>query len=76
MSCTTREKFSSQASPEVLAGLRQIAKIQGRPFHAVLDEALREYIYRHQKERIRGSVMDAFGCSLDEFGELYRELAK
>ena len=43
-----REKFSSQASPEVLAALRQIAQAQGRQFQAVLDEALREYIERQQ----------------------------
>jgi len=30
MSTATREKFSSQAAPEVLAALRQIAESQGR----------------------------------------------
>ena len=35
----TREKFSSQAAPDVLAALRQIAENQGRQFQAVLDEA-------------------------------------
>ena len=49
MTTPTREKFSSQAAPEVLAALRQIAENQGRQFHAVLDEALRDYIYRQQK---------------------------
>ena len=48
---TLREKFSSQASPEVLAALRQIAESQGRQFQAVLDEAMRDYIDRQQKER-------------------------
>jgi hypothetical protein len=42
-----REKFSSQASPEVLAALRQIAESQGRQFQAVLDEAMQDYIDRH-----------------------------
>lgn len=42
MSATTREKFSSQASPEVLAALRQIAESEGRQFQVVLDEALRD----------------------------------
>lgn len=70
------EKFSSQAAPEVLAALRQIAETQGRQFQAVLDEALRDYIERHQTERPRRHVMDAFASSRDEFDNLYRELAK
>ena len=34
-------KFSSQANPEVLNTLREIAEAEGRKFHAVLDEAFR-----------------------------------
>ena len=73
---TLREKFSSQASPEVLAALRQIAESQGRQFQAVLDEAMRDYIDRQQKERPRRHVMTTFASSLAEFDSLYRELAK
>lgn len=37
MTATVREKFSSQAAPDVLAALRQIAENQGRhQFQAVL----------------------------------------
>ena len=71
-----REKFSSQAAPEVLAALRLIAEAQGRQFQAVLDDALRDYIARQQKERPRRHVMTSFASSLDEFDRLYRELAK
>ena len=71
-----REKFSSQAAPDVLAALRQIAESQGRQFQAVLDDALRDYIDRQQKERPRRHVMAALASSLDEFDTLYRELAK
>ncbi len=76
MTPITREKFSSQATPEVLAALRQIAEAEGRQFQAVLDEAMREYIDRRQKERPRNHVMAAFASSLEEFDSLYRELAK
>lgn len=76
MSASIREKFSSQAAPEVLAALRQLAEAQGRQFQAVLDEALRDYIDRHQKERPRRHMMTSFASSLDEFDTLYRELAK
>lgn len=76
MSTLAREKFSSQAAPEVLAALRQIAESQGRQFQAVLDEAMRDYIDRQQKERPRRHVMAAFADSVEEFDDLYRELAK
>jgi hypothetical protein len=76
MSSVIREKFSSQAAPEVLAALRQIAEIQGRQFQAVLDDALRDYIDRQQKERPRRHVLEAFAASVDEFDSLYQKLAK
>lgn len=76
MTTIVREKFSSQASPEVLAALRRIAESQGRQFQAVLDDALREYIDRQQKERPRRHVMAAFASSVEEFDSLYRELPK
>jgi predicted transcriptional regulator len=76
MSTATREKFSSQAAPEVLAALREIAQQQGRQFQAVLDDALRDYIDRKQSEHPRRHVMASFAASLDEFDSLYRELAK
>jgi hypothetical protein len=70
------EKFSSQASPEVLAELRQIAENQGRQFQAVLDEALRDYIDRQQKKHPRRHVMASFASSLEEFDSLHENLAK
>jgi NADH:ubiquinone oxidoreductase subunit C len=76
MSTAVREKFSSQAAPEVLAALRQLAESQGRQFQAVLDEAMRDYLDRHQTERPRKHVMASFASSLEEFDSLYRELAK
>jgi hypothetical protein len=76
MATAVREKFSSQATPEVLSMLRQIAESEGRQFQAVLDEALREYIERKQKGRPRRHVVEAFAQSVDEFDDLYRELAK
>jgi hypothetical protein len=76
MTPAVREKFSSQAAPEVLAALRKLAEAQGRQFQAVLDEALRDYIDRQQRERPRRHVMASFASSLEEFDSLYRELAK
>lgn len=76
MTTAIREKFSFQAAPDVLAALRQIAESQGRQFQVVLDDALRDYIDRQQRERPRRHVMASFASSLDEFDTLYRELAK
>ena len=76
MTIAVREKFSSQAAPDVLAALRQLAESQGRQFQAVLDEALRDYLDRHQADKPRRHVMASFATSLEEFDNLYRELAK
>lgn len=73
---TAREKFSTQAAPEVLTALKKIAESEGRPIQEVLDEALREYIERKEKGQPRRPAMDAFAQSLSEFDQLYRELAK
>lgn len=71
-----REKFSSQADPELLAELRGIAGNEGRQFQAVLEDAMRDYIERHAKDRPRRHVLEALGDSLEDFDDLYRELAK
>ena len=76
MPTAVRQKFSSQASPQVLAELRKIAATEGRQFQSVLDEALRDYIARKETSRPRRLVMEAFARSVDEFDALYRELAK
>jgi len=73
---TAREKFSSQADPKVLANLRQVADKEGRQFQSVLEDALVEYLERHQTERPRAHVLEAFGMSMQEFDELYKKLAK
>lgn len=73
---TASENITSQASPEVIAALQQIAESEGRQLETVLDEALREYIERKAKPLPRRHVIDAFSESLEEFDVLYRELAK
>lgn len=55
---------SIAASPEVFAALRRIAEAQGRQSRAELDDALREYIDRQQKERPRRHVVAPFAQSL------------
>jgi len=71
-----REKFSSQADPELLAALREAAQGEGRQFQAVLEDAMRDYVERGAKDRPRRHVLQALGESLEDFDDLYRELAK
>jgi predicted transcriptional regulator len=73
---TKREKFSSQADEEILASARNLAQSQGRQFQSILEDALAEYVERHQTERPRAHVMEAFGLSMEEFDELYQKLAQ
>ncbi len=69
-------KFSSQAEPEVLEELQEIAAREGRQFQAVLGEAMREYLARRRQQAPRRNVLEAFEASLKERDELYRALAK
>ena len=71
-----REKFSSQADPELLAALREAAQGEGRQFQVVLEDAMRDYVERGAKDRPRRHVLQALGESLEDFDDLYRELAK
>ena len=71
-----REKFSSQADKHILAQARALAASEGRQFQSILEEALTEYLERHQVERPRAHVMEAFGLSMDEFDDLYQKLAQ
>ena len=73
---TALRKFSSQAEPEVLEALQQIAAREGRQFQAVLGDAMREYLARKRGQVPRRNVLEAFHDSLRERDELYRSLAK
>ena len=69
-------KFSSQANPEILLALHQIANIEGKKFHAVLDEAFRDFLSKKGVTTPNSQVMSSFARSLQEFEDLYKKLAK
>jgi predicted transcriptional regulator len=69
-------KFSSQADPEVLEAMQQLAARQGRQFQAVLGEAMRAYLSVQQAQSPRRKVLEAFDASLKAHDELYRSLSK
>ena len=71
-----RQKFSSRASPELLAALGDIARREGRPFQAVLEDALKQYIENHAGQRPCASVKAHFEASVERnrrLGELLAE---
>lgn len=76
MSATTLCKFSSQANPDVLNTLREIANAEGRKFHSILDEAFRDFLSKKGMTQPNTKVMSAFAQSLQDFEQLYKELAK
>ena len=73
---TTREKFSSQASPELLSKMREIARSDGRHFQAVLEEAMRDYIEGRTHSKVRPEVMAHFRASLERNRRLFELLAE
>ena len=73
---TTRAKFSSQASPELLAGMREIARKEGRHFQAVLEEAMVNYIESKARDKVRPEVMAHYRASVERHRRLYELLAQ
>ena len=72
----SREKFSSQASPELLAAIREIAHTEGRQLQAVLEDALRQYIESRAEKMPRSAVMAHFQASVERNRRLGELLAK
>ena len=73
---TARVKFSSQADPELLTAMRQIARSDGRHFQAVLEDAMSHYIESRTNQQVRPEVMAHYHASVERHRLLYRLLAK
>ena len=71
----TREKFSSQASPDLLAKMRQIARNDGRHFQAVLEDAMWVYVESRERPNVRPAVMAHFRASVERNRRLMELLA-
>jgi hypothetical protein len=72
----TREKFASQADPEILAAMRAVAAEEGRQLQAVLEDAMREYLARRSGAAVDPAVAEALAASIAEFDSLYERLAR
>ena len=72
-----REKFSSQASPELLADVREIARQDGRHFPGeFLRMLLRTYVENRALDKPRAAVMAHFQASVERNRRLGELLAK
>ena len=72
----TREKFSSQASPDLLAAMRKVARDEGRHFQAVLEDAMQEYLDNKVRGKVRPEVMAHYRASVERHRHLYELLAQ
>ena len=73
---TQKVKYSSQASPQTLAEMREIARSEGRQFQAVLQEAMEEYIANRSRATPRPEVMAHFRASVERNRRLAELLAE
>ena len=71
----TREEFSSQAPPDLLAKMREIAQDDGRHFQEVLEEAMWVYIESRERPNVRPEVMTHYRASLERNRRLMELLA-
>jgi hypothetical protein len=72
----TREKFSTQADPHLLAEMRRIAASQGRQFQSIIEEAFTDFIDKQKQDKPRPHVMAQFQASVGKNDELGRLLAQ
>ena len=72
----TRDRFATRVDHDLLAGVRALAKAEGRPIQGLVDEAFADLLEKHGQSRARPHVMAAYRRSHAQFGSLYKKLAK
>ena len=73
---TTRQKYASQADPELLTAMKQVAKEEGRQFQAVMEDAMRDYLERRNNASPRERVMAHLRASIEKNRRLGELLAQ
>lgn len=76
MATVEREQFSSQADPALLARMREIAAKDGRPFQAVLEDAIYVYVECRTKKNVRPEFMVHARASIERNRGLLELLAQ
>ena len=72
---SAKEYFSSQGSPVLLAGMREIARREGSTFQAVMEDAMRNHIESRAREGVRPEFMAHYQASLERNWRLAELLA-
>lgn len=73
---TRRTRFASQMDTDLYECLKTIARQEGRPIGAVLEDATRAFIENRKKNIAQKSVLEALDKSMIEHDTLYKKLAK
>jgi hypothetical protein len=68
--CMSLEKFSSQAEPEILCAVKELAKQEGKRFQALVNEAFMDLLEKRKQTKPRRFVMEQFQNSLGEYDRL------
>jgi hypothetical protein len=76
MSQTTREKFATQVSSDILMAVRTLAQTEGRQLQALVDEALADLIEKRTRQKPRAHVMAAYLGSHEKYAKTYKQLAE
>lgn len=73
---TKQTRFTSQMDTDLYECLKTIARQEGRPIGAVLEDAARAFIENRKENIAKKSVLDALDKSMLEHDTLYKKLAK
>jgi predicted transcriptional regulator len=72
----TREELTTEVDSEILSALRKLAEKEGRPLHAIVEEALADLIDKHKTAAPRPHVMAEYLASVEAYQALYKKLAE
>lgn len=73
---TSRQKYASQADPELLRAMRQVANEEGKQFQAVMEDAMRTYLEQRKNASPREHVTAHLRASVEKNRRLGELLAK
>ena len=71
-----RESIVADIDSELLSELRALARKEGRPLEALLEEALVDLVARRRKAAPRPHVMETYFASHKKYGFLYKKLSE
>jgi hypothetical protein len=76
MTSNSREKFATQVDAKTLAAVRRVAAKEGRQLQSIIEEALTDLLEKRRLGKPRSPVLNACERSHEQYGELYKKLAR